>query len=31
MATIVGESVFKSSYLVEKALLMPPLSTLCVI
>ncbi|MDF2415074.1 hypothetical protein GWQ22_17010 [Aeromonas sp. 1HA1] len=23
MATIVGESIFKSSYLVEKALIMP--------
>ncbi len=31
MLTIVGESVFKSSYLVEKALIMPKLSTLYVI
>ncbi|TNI16708.1 hypothetical protein CF134_11035 [Aeromonas salmonicida] len=31
MVTIVGESVFKSSYLVEKALFLSVLSTLCVI
>ncbi len=31
MLTIVGESVFKSSYLVEKALVMLKLSALCVI
>jgi hypothetical protein len=31
MATIVGESIFKSSYLVEKALIMPRQSTLFVI